>query len=54
MGHHEKIWLDNFDNSKVLFCRRYVDDFFHFIFISFYDAPSVTDIRIKIFFTKNK
>ena len=27
MGHHEKIWLDNF-KSEILFYRRYVDDTF--------------------------
>ena len=39
MGHHEKIWLENFDNSKVLFYRRYVDDTFC-LFNSEHDALS--------------
>ena len=28
MGHHEKLWLENFQGSKILFYRRYVDDTF--------------------------
>ena len=28
MGHHEKLWIRNFDNSQLLFYRRYVDDTF--------------------------
>ena len=28
MGHHEKIWLDNYGNSKPLEYKRYVDDIF--------------------------
>ena len=39
MGHHEKIWLENFDNSKVFFYRRYVDDTFC-LFNSEHDALS--------------
>jgi len=31
MGHHEKLWLENFQCSKILFYRRYVDDTFLFI-----------------------
>jgi len=27
-GHHEKIWLNNYLSSDVLFYRRYVDDNF--------------------------
>jgi len=26
MGHHEKIWLDDYLSSEVLFYKRYVDD----------------------------
>ena len=26
MGHHEKLWLENFRGSEILFYRRYVDD----------------------------
>ena len=28
MGHHEKSWLENFQDSEILFYRRYVDDTF--------------------------
>ena len=28
MGHHERIWLENYSTSQILFCRRYVDDTF--------------------------
>ena len=28
MGHHEKLWLENFQGSEMLFYRRYVDDTF--------------------------
>ena len=28
MGHHERIWLENYRTSQILFCRRYVDDIF--------------------------
>ena len=28
MGHHEKLWLKNFNGSTILFYRRYVDDTF--------------------------
>ena len=28
MGHHEKLWLENFHGSKILFYRQYVDDTF--------------------------
>ena len=28
MGHHEKLWLENFQDSETLFHRRYVDDTF--------------------------
>ncbi len=26
MGHYEKLWLNNYSGSKVLYYRRYVDD----------------------------
>ena len=26
MDHHEKLWLENFEDSAILFYRRYVDD----------------------------
>ena len=28
MGHHEKLWLENFQCSNILFYRKYVDDTF--------------------------
>ena len=28
MGHHERFWLNSFQDSSVLFYRRYVDDTF--------------------------
>ena len=28
MGHHERVWLQNFGLTEVLFYRRYVDDTF--------------------------
>ena len=28
MGHHEKLWLEQYKDSEVLFDRRYVDDTF--------------------------
>ena len=28
MGHHEKLWLENFHGSTILFYRQYVDDTF--------------------------
>jgi len=28
MGHHERIWLENYKASSILFYRRYVDDTF--------------------------
>ena len=37
MGHHEKIWLENFQGSEMLFYRRYVYDTFC-LFHSEHDA----------------
>ena len=37
MGHHEKLWLGNFQGSEILFYRRYVDDTFC-LFHSEHDA----------------
>ena len=37
MGHHEKIWLEQYRDSEVLFYRRYVDDTFC-LFHSEHDA----------------
>ena len=28
MGHHERIWLENYKASSILFYRRYLDDTF--------------------------
>ena len=37
MGHHEKLWLENYQGSEMLFYRRYVDDTFC-LFHSEHDA----------------
>ena len=37
MGHHEKLWLENFQSSEILFYRRYVDHTFC-LFHSEHDA----------------
>ena len=37
MGHHEKLWLENFQGSEIIFYRRYVDDNFC-LFYSEHDA----------------
>ena len=37
MGHHEKLWLENFQGSEILFYRRYVDATFC-LFHSEHDA----------------
>ena len=37
MGHHEKLWLGNFQGSEILFYRGYVDDTFC-LFHSEHDA----------------
>ena len=37
MRHHEKLWLENFHGSTILFYRRYGDDTFC-LFHSEYDA----------------
>ena len=42
MGHHEKLWLENFQGSEILFYRRYVDDTFC-LFHSEHDAVIVFD-----------
>ena len=42
MGHHEKLWLENFQGSKILFYRRYVDDTFC-LFHSEHDATIFFD-----------
>ena len=40
MGHHEKMWLENFQGSEILCYRRYVDDTFC-LFHSEHDADSL-------------
>ena len=42
MGHHEKIWLESYSLSEVLYYRRYVDDTFR-LFKSEKDALSFFD-----------
>ena len=48
MGHHEKLWLENWQGSEVLFYRRYVEDTFS-LFHSENDA-----LLFFIRFTKEK
>ena len=43
MGHHERIWLENYKASSVLFYRRYVDDTFC-LFDTEHDATLMTEI----------
>ena len=40
MGHHEKLWLEHFQGSEILFYHRYVDNTFCLLY-SEYDAISV-------------
>ena len=42
MGHHEKIWLEQYQGPEVLFYRRYVDDTF-WLFLSEQDAIAFLD-----------
>ena len=57
MGHHEKLWLENWQGSEVLFYRRYVDDTFC-LFLSENDAllffNYITFRHHNIRFTKEK
>ena len=57
MGHHEKLWLENWQGSEVLFYRRYVDDTFC-LFLSENDAllffNYITFRHRNIRFTKEK
>ena len=32
MGHQEKLWLENFQDSEILFYRRYVQLMIHFVY----------------------
>ena len=45
MGHHEKIWLEQYQGSEVLFYRRFVDDTFC-LFHSEQDAIEFFDHNI--------
>ena len=45
MGHHEKIWLEQYQGPEVLFYRRYVDDTFY-LFHSEQDAIAFLTISI--------
>ena len=40
MGHYEKLWLNNYTGTKVLYSSRYVDDIIC-CFRNFIDAPFV-------------
>ena len=57
MGHHEKLWLKNWQGSEVLFYRRYVEDTFC-LFHSENDAllffNSINSRHPNIRFTKEK
>ena len=50
MGHHEKIWLEQYQGPELLLYRRYVDDTFC-LFHSEQDAIAFFAIA---FFTSNK
>ena len=40
MGHHEKLWLENFHGSTILFYRPYVDDTFNlFAYLTQIEMP---------------
>ena len=59
MGHHEKIWLEQYQGPELLFYRRYVDDTFCFIIpfrtrdaIAFFDY--INSQRPNIRFTMKK
>ena len=41
-GHHERIWLENYKASSILFYRRYVDDTFC-LFDTEHDATLLFD-----------
>ena len=47
MGHHEKLWLENFQGSEILFYRRYVDDTFC-LFHSEHDAITFFSITLTL------
>ena len=57
MGHHEQLWLENWQGSEVLFYRRYVEDTFC-LFHSENDAllyfNCINARRPNIRFTKEK
>ena len=50
MGHHEKLWLEHFQDSEILFYRRYVDD--TFFFLSFGESSSTYVLTILIIHMK--
>ena len=43
MGHHKKLWLENFEGSEILFYCRYVDDTFC-LFHSEHDAITTSTL----------
>ena len=51
MGHHEKLWLENFQGSEILFYRRYVDDTFC-LFQSEHDATTFFESAITSYKSK--
>ena len=50
LGHHEKIWLKNYQGPSNLFYRRYVDDIFVFstmrMMLNYFLTLSTHNIRI--------
>ena len=57
MGHHEKLWLENWQGSEVLFYRRYVEDTFSLFHsendaLLFFNEINSRDPNIR--FTKEK
>jgi len=57
MGHHERIWLENYKTSSILFYRRYFEDIFC-LFDTEHDATLlfdyINDRHPKIRFTVEK
>ena len=60
MGHNEKLWLENFQGSEILFYRRYVDDTFclfhseHDAIIFFVDSGLFSYFRSRLYHVSTK
>ena len=57
IGHHKKVWLENWQGSEVLFYRRYVEDIFSLFHsendaLLFFNEINSRDPNIR--FTKEK